>query len=213
MVAFVIPGFVALWGASQVSMPIRVWMFGADLAGPNVGSVLYVTLASLGAGMAAGAVRWALIDTLHHLTGVQRPKLDFRKLEERLAAFYAVVDNHYRFYQFYANTLVASAFAYFVYRFGPQGPGRLGAWPDAAFLLVVLVFGAASRDALRRYYVRAEELLGSVERVVTHDKRIRSRRLRGRDEEREGSEDRPGQGSPPEGGEAGGGPEPPGGEK
>jgi hypothetical protein len=137
---------------------------------------MYVLIASLGAGMAAGAVRWAVIDTIHHHTGLCPPKLDFGKLEKRLAAFYAVVDNHYRYYQFYSNTLIALVFVHLAYRFGGHGPHPLVGWKDGVFVLLILVFGAASRDALRRYYARAEEMLGSIERNRTHDKRIRPRR-------------------------------------
>jgi len=107
VIAYVIPGFIVLWGLSHVSEPVRAWMVGAGTAGPSVGGALYVALASLGCGMTASLFRWLLVDTLHHRTGVTRPVLDETKLPERLAAFDYLVENHYRYYQFYGNSAVA----------------------------------------------------------------------------------------------------------
>jgi hypothetical protein len=68
---------------------------------------LYVTLASVRAGMTVSTVRWATVDPLHALTGIRRPLRNDARLQDRLAAFEAPVENHYRYYQFYANMLVA----------------------------------------------------------------------------------------------------------
>jgi len=180
-IAYFIPGFVALWGLAEVCDPVRVWLVGGGASGPTLGGVAYVAAASLALGMTASAIRWASIDQFHHRTGVNPPRLDFATLPERLDAFYALVENHYRYYQFYANMAVATAFGLSMTVVGGE---RLPAWANAAVLGVEAVFLVASRDALRKYYERSSVLLGERESEAIHDERIsHSRRVDGTDEE------------------------------
>jgi len=62
---------------------------------------------SLNDGLTVSTVRWMLIDTLHHLTGVPRPRWDFSLLQRHIDAYEALTENQYRYYQFYANMLTA----------------------------------------------------------------------------------------------------------
>lgn len=176
LIAYVLPGFVMLWGASLISPAVAVWLVGSTAGGPNVGGFLYVSIGSVAAGMTVSAVRWAAVDWLHAVSGVRRPEWDDSRLNERLPAFEALVENHYRYYQFYANMLVALALVYPVWRLRVHA----GAFQitDLGFLLVEGVFLAASRDALRKYYRRSAILLGTREGQVSHDKRSRQRRRR-----------------------------------
>lgn len=170
LIAYLIPGFVALWGVSVVSPPVSGWLAGPSPAGPTIGGFLFVTLASLAAGMTASAIRWVLLDTLHHATGLKRPSFNDVLLDRKLTAFDYLVQNHYRYYQFYGNTLVAILFAYPLYRLAAASPATFTPL-DVAVLLLECVFFAASRDALRNYYVRASRLLTETESEVSHDKR------------------------------------------
>lgn len=171
LVAYVVPGFIVLVGLSFVSQPVAGWLIGAGQAGPTVGSFLYVALASITAGMTASAVRWAVVDTVHQRTGLARPNLDESRLADRLEAFNYLVENHYRYYQFYSNTCVAIVFAYACWRL-TQGTDRthLG-WPEITLLFVVPVLFAGSRDALRKYYAGGRMLLGTLEKDSTNDQR------------------------------------------
>lgn len=165
-IAYFIPGFVALWGVAEFSDPVHVWLTGSAAAGPTVGSVAYVLAASLTLGMTVSAVRWCLIDSVHHRTGIRPPRLDFARLHGRLEAFYAIVENHYRYYQFYANMAVATVFA------GCTSVLASESLPMSAVfaaLAVEAVFFAASRDALQKYYQRAALLLGERESEAYDD--------------------------------------------
>lgn len=175
-IAYCIPGFVALVGIAQVCEPVRTWLLGGGPAGPTLSGVIYVGAGSLTLGMTVSALRWAVIDQCHHRTGVRPPRLDFEKLPGRLEAFYALVENHYRYYQFYANMAVATAFAVIAMYWGGKA---LPAWAAFGLLVVELVFLAGSRDALRKYYERSSLLLGKKGSGVFHDKRIPCRRLDG----------------------------------
>ncbi len=171
LIAYLIPGFVALWGASAISPDLRLWLTGTSAAGPTIGGFLFVTVAAVAAGMTASAVRWAFLDWLHRLTGVPRPPWDDSALDRKLAAFDYLVENHYRYYQFYGNTFVAVLFSYGIWRLSAEGQGTAPGWTDACVLFVEGVFFAGSRDALRKYFSRTSRLLEAAESEVSHDER------------------------------------------
>ena len=74
LIAYLIPGFILIWGLGQWSPDVAAWLAGADGAGPTIGGFLIISVASIAAGMTASAIRWALIDTIHHATGLTRPQ-------------------------------------------------------------------------------------------------------------------------------------------
>lgn len=169
LISYILPGFVALCGIALIASPVRDWLLGAGIDGPNVGGVFYMLIASVGTGMTASAVRWALIDTLHHATGLRRPAWDDSLLHERTAAYTWLVENHYRYYQFYGNTLIALILAWVLWRYSEFGTGsRLGVI-DALFGFIMAVFAAGSRNALGLYYRRTHALLqGQKESTMTN---------------------------------------------
>ena len=70
------------------------------------------------------------------------------------------MENHYRYYQFYSNMFVSTAVVC-VAEVGLSGNLCQIGWPALGFLFLELVFLAGSRDTLRKYYARAERLLGT----------------------------------------------------
>ncbi|MEJ7594342.1 MAG: hypothetical protein WKF77_22630 [Planctomycetaceae bacterium] len=56
-------------------------------------------------------LRWLLIDTLHHRTGILPPKWNFRKLRDRITAYDRLIEIHYRYYQWHSNALIAVTIA------------------------------------------------------------------------------------------------------
>jgi len=159
LIAYVLPGFVTLFGLGEVSPAVKTWLGGGSVDSATLGGFLYVTVASVAAGLTASTFRWLVIDTLHHRTGLRPPKFDFSRLGDRVEAFDLLIEIHYRYYQFYANTLVAGAFSYVAWRISAGGFAAALAWCDLAFVVLAPVFFAGSRDTLRRYYERSGHLL------------------------------------------------------
>jgi hypothetical protein len=159
VIAFLLPGFVALWGIAYVLEPVRMWFGGPVAEAPSVGGFLYVTLASVAAGLTVSTVRWLLVDTIHYWTGVTRPTWDFARLQDNAAAFDVLNESHYRYYQFYANMSVAVSFANFMrHLFGLADPWSWTAI-DALVATLLVVFFVGSRDTLTKYYRRGSQLL------------------------------------------------------
>ena len=159
LIAFVLPGFVLLWGIAPYSSTISGWLGQTTTDAPTVGGFLYVTLVSVGLGQLVSTLRWLLIDSIHHHTGIHKPNWSFSQLrsKETVAAFDRFVEDHYRYYQFHANGLVAITLAMIL-----RGHAVGFRLIDVVLLLLcdALLF-VGSRDNLQRYYRRAESVLSA----------------------------------------------------
>ena len=158
LIAYVLPGFVTLWTLKDVNPLVSEWLSPSPTIPAGLESLFFVAMASTTAGLTISAIRWAFVDTLHHFTGLPRPVWDDSRLPTHLQAFNAVIEWHYRHYQFYSNMLVALAALFTVRCFHEPRPEP---WMIAGFFLVEVIFVATSRDTLRKYYARTARLLGS----------------------------------------------------
>jgi hypothetical protein len=168
LIAYLLPGFTALWGISYLAEPVRVWLGTAPSTAPTIGGFLYITIASVGAGMVVSTLRWLVIDTWHYWAGIRPGNWDFTQLQCNVTAFDVLGENHYRYYQFYGNTAIALPFWYTARwistRFWPPPFG----WGLLAVLVVELLLLAGSRDTLRKYYGRVSILLAARATPVSH---------------------------------------------
>lgn len=167
LIAYLVPGATALFGFSQFSPVLRTWFASTPASAPTLGGFLYLTFASLAAGMTVSAIRWSLIDTLHALTGLRLPPLDFSRLGDNVDALALLIEIHYRHYQFYANMFVATAIAYVCVRV------KLGRyWPlgglDLGVVVLEFIFFVTSRDTLAKYYTRSQQLLAGKSSLKAH---------------------------------------------
>ena len=143
LMAYVLPGFTALQGLPYLSAsPAAV--LGPVVPGmePTLAGFLYGTIQAITVGLTVSAVRWLVLDTLHHKAGLEPPQWDFALLTTNVAAFELLVNIHYRYYKFYANMVVALLCAY-------ASRGYTEGWRGIFYWLLVALFFVASRDALR----------------------------------------------------------------
>ena len=151
IIAFLLPGFILLWGLSYSSVEVATWLAKASATdSPSVGGFLYATLASLALGLLISAIRWAAFDNIL-LIGL--PAIDFSKLKDKdvFSAFTGVVENHYRYYQYYSNTLVAVILGFASYARYQKPTATM--WFIMVVTAVILLL--ASRDCLKKYRQRA----------------------------------------------------------
>ena len=160
LIAYLLPGFTALWGLSYVSETVRSWLGSPPINAPTIGGFLYVTLASVAAGLTVSTIRWAVIDTIHHWTGIPRPEWDFSRLQQNVTAFEVTVEHKYRYAQFYGNTLISLVLVYLTRRFSLGFWSTSIGWTDLAFFLLGVILFAGSRDTYRKYVLRGDMLLG-----------------------------------------------------
>jgi hypothetical protein len=155
LIAYLIPGFITLWGLSRFWPEIESWLGTSAAECETIGGFLYGTVAAIAAGLTVSTIRWLVIDPIHHWTGIKQPEWNFQTFHARTTGFEVLIEIHYRYYQFYANCLVAFLFAFMAH------------WLSAGFdwreLLVVValtaLFFAGSRDTLSKYYGRVATML------------------------------------------------------
>lgn len=158
LIGYLIPGFIALWGLAFLDPPLKTQLLGAGSDQPTIAGFLYSTVAAIAAGLTVSTVRWLTIDRIHRLTGIHRPDWDAAFLEENINAFNILLEGHYRFYLWYANSLVAILWVFVARRIAAGSFWPLDAW-DAGLLAAIPLFFLGSRDTLRRYYVQIGRLL------------------------------------------------------
>ena len=160
VIAYVIPGFIALWGMRPYVPTLDAWLTPSESLPAGIESVVFVTLLAIGAGMTASAARWLFIDSIHHAMGLRRPQWNDSALAANLAAFESLVDAHYRFYQFHANAIIAIVIWYVLTLVsGGFAHGTSVTWTLVAASTIAMFF-ATSRNNLSQYYRRASRLLG-----------------------------------------------------
>lgn len=158
IIAFLLPGFIAIWGLSLHNELIAVWFRGSEGNDVSVGGMLFSTIVALGLGLIASTIRWFAIDTLHHWTGIKRPSWNFRRLQANIAAYQLLEENHYRFYQFYGNSLCALIYAWISWKIADR---IWFDWVDLGIVFLIAILYLGSRDTLRKYYLRVNHLLDS----------------------------------------------------
>lgn len=158
LIAYLLPGFVLLQGVRPFVPGVDVLLGTPADEAATVGGFLYTTLAAVGAGMVVSTVRWLVIDTLHHATGIRPPDWDFSLLGENAGAFDLIVEHYYRYYQAYANGVVSLVIVFAVRRWSLGVTSPIGAL-DLGLLTLSGVLFVGSRDSLRRYYTRGGQLL------------------------------------------------------
>ena len=162
VIAYILPGFVALWGVSFFSPTVESWITVSQQGAPTVAGFMYVTLASIGTGLTVSGVRWAIIDSIHHLTGLTRPAWKFVNLDDKLKGFLTLNEAHYRYYQFYANMFVAVGLTYAAWLTWNGKGLRAAGWANLHFVVLETILFANSRDTLAKYYLRVAQLLGTL---------------------------------------------------
>jgi hypothetical protein len=113
--AFFLPGVLALYAIVPISPQIH-YLFSQLLAkDASLGASFVLLIGGLTAGTVISGIRTLLLDW------IGKPKLNHARLREPdvLAAYVTAISNTYRFYQFYGNITLATAFYLFVkYYFG-----------------------------------------------------------------------------------------------
>ena len=159
LIAFLVPGFVALFAITYISPEAKVIFEKSLETGSGVGAELGIGLFSIGIGVTIGAIRDMILDQIQFHTGVVKHDLNWSKLsDKKTAAFDRAVNNTYRFAQFYGNMFIATLIlvASRIITFSIAGNG----WPTTLILVVALFcLFLAHRYQLRQTYNTLNEIL------------------------------------------------------
>jgi hypothetical protein len=172
LIAFCLPGFILLLGLSRSFSDVKEWLESASKDGASIGGFLYATLASLSLGLLLSAIRWATVDwffdVLCWIVRHPLPKIDIAELgkKDKLAAFQGVIDAHYRYFQYYSNSLVAVELASvsFLWKVGKPSTLQL-----ILAVALILILAAASLHCYCMFYIRGAAI---TTRKVGNDERL-----------------------------------------
>lgn len=160
VVAYLLPGFIGLGGVALLVPAVASWIAPVpDGAGLGLGPPVYAVLSAIAAGMVFSCVRWLVLDQLLHWCGLTPPAWNFERLKQQLDVFNYLVEYHYRYYQFYGNTIVALLWTYLLNRTLADAP-YLGVGTDVGVIVISVVLLAGARDSLSKYYNRTMHLIG-----------------------------------------------------
>lgn len=78
MIAYLVPGATTLPGFSLFSPMLQTWFATSPPDALTISGFLYLTFASLAAGMTVTAISWAIMDTLFSYTGLSLLRFSVR---------------------------------------------------------------------------------------------------------------------------------------
>lgn len=160
--AFLLPGMILLYGIGLWYPSLFPALQAADKADASIGPSIIYLLVCVAAGLIISAVRWVFYEK-----GVCRKKQfnpdHFNRLSQsnKLSSFKAVVDEHYRYHQFYGRASIAllPSFAYlFRWTYATQSCFRVTSLAILILLAEVLL-GYTASGAWCRYIDRGNHIV------------------------------------------------------
>lgn len=163
LIAFLLPGFVGVYSVTFWSATVKHVFERFLTAESNVGLLLMLVLAALAAGLQVTAVRWLLYESWRSRRTRLGPN-DFAALgssEDRLAAFRAAADEHYRYHQFWGGMSIVIPFLYWGLRSTNCADLAIACNANAfwVFLVIEAVTIKAAIEAYRNYVSRARQIM------------------------------------------------------
>jgi len=160
-IAFFLPGVVALYAVGDISPWVASWFVQVLDKDLTFGASVLIVLGGLLAGIIVSGFRAFLLDWIHLKTGVKPRALNYRVLanKETLEAYKEAINNTYRFYQFYGNTVLSLTFFLFARFVAASLPIRTHKIQFGVTVLLIVVLFIQSRRSLRSTYNILEKIL------------------------------------------------------
>lgn len=157
VIGFLLPGLFGLYALSMWSQNIKGLLEPATSTSATIGPSFFLLLSALTSGLLIAALRFFLFEKFicksHHF-----PKDMFAQLGigDKLVAFKSVVDEHYRYHQFYGGCVVALAILFPKWLWDARH--QFSDWKIAfligGFIVFEVMLGFTARDSFVRYIDR-----------------------------------------------------------
>lgn len=162
VIAFLLPGLIGLYGLGYWSETMHGLLEPAFSATATVGPSVILLLGALAIGLCISALRCFVFEKAcchkHHF-----PKDMFAKLCEgdRLTSFRAVVDEHYRYHQFYGGCFLAVIILYvgWIWRSHPVLTHAEFIMLSISFITLEVLLFLTAVDAYRKYIERGKTIV------------------------------------------------------
>jgi hypothetical protein len=163
LIAFILPGSVAVYGLRYVSPRISALWSILESGQVVIGPLILLALATLAVGLIVSSLRVVLLEPIFHVTGVRQENIDYQKLAnaDQREFFKEMIKNVYRYEQFYGNTLLALLFCSFLRYFVGRVSicqTRMDQMVSVAIIGSLITLFVAGRKSLRDVYRSISEL-------------------------------------------------------
>lgn len=109
IIAYFLPGVVVTYSLRYISPQIDHLLRTIEAGQVVLGPAAILVIGAVVAGLIVSSARVVIFEPLLRRTGVPEPQVRYDKLSsaQKWKAYIQIVDNIYRFYQFYGNILLA----------------------------------------------------------------------------------------------------------
>lgn len=156
IIAFLVPGLLATYALGLHYPPVGK-LFGGPDSPPDASGIVTLSFLALGCGIVVNAITWATIRPLILGTRIEQRPIDYSRLnKDNIDVFRLLFEEHYRYYQAYANALTAILLVSLAELFAR----RVLELPALiAVTIVCVILFCAARKALERTYRDLSSLL------------------------------------------------------
>lgn len=167
VIAYLLPGLIGLYGLSFWSKNFDK-MFSTFLtSGSNLGLFLIVVLASLAIGLLANGLRWLLFE-MCFCSKYRTASASHQALsgEGKLAAYRLVIDETYRYHQWWGGTIMVIPVGFIGWMWGSWQTSALSqkAWVFLLFVAIEVLASVAARHFWISTVLKLNNVLGQGEK-------------------------------------------------
>jgi hypothetical protein len=110
LIAFILPGSVAVYGLRYVSPRISALWGMLETGQLIIGPLILLALLTLAVGLIVSSLRTVVLERIFYLTCVQEQKINYKEIADHKDFFKEMIENVYRYEQFYGNVFLALLF-------------------------------------------------------------------------------------------------------
>jgi hypothetical protein len=162
IIGFLLPGLLSLYGLAFWSSRVEKIMQPASNIAATIGPSVILLLAALAAGLIVSAIRCYVFEKfVCRETQFEKDMFSRLGTGEKLSSFRAVVDEHYRYHQFYGGCFVGLAIAYFGWLWNTY-PTLTWIWRAVSlvgFVVVEALMFVTATDAYEKYIDRGNTIV------------------------------------------------------
>ena len=112
IIAYVLPGTVGIYSLRYLSDHVNLLWQALESGQAMAGPLVVLGIASLVVGLTVSSLRVVVLEGIFYRTGVRKATISYEKIAaaEKLELFKEMVENVYRYHQFYGNVMLSLLF-------------------------------------------------------------------------------------------------------
>jgi hypothetical protein len=151
IIAYILPGAVTAYALRHFSPRVDSLWHAVESGTKVVGPLVVLATAALIAGLVVSSFRTIVLEPIFYRTGIQRAEIKYDKIAsaDNRELFKEMIENVYRFHQFYGNLAIAISF-YVIARYAIAGAPVCDSKVSFSTFVVMLVGIATLTLAARK---------------------------------------------------------------